>query len=405
MKGAGKVAGLFAGIGGLELGLKSAGFKAEVLCEIDDRAVNVLQAQFPGVDLLRDVRTIRALPEVEVVAAGFPCQDLSQAGGKEGIVGERSGLVAHLLSLLHKARKSPPRWVVVENVSYMLSLDKGQAMSYLTRSLEDLGYRWAYRVADARAFGVPQRRLRVLLVASLTENPCDVLFADNFDDPAVIIADRVQSPLVADRVGPSRVETGPDKAYGFYWTEGRIGIGWASDAVPPIKGGSGLGIPSPPAVWRTETNEFGVPSIEDGERLQGFPAGWTEPATSGSRALGPRWKLVGNAVCVPAASWLAHRLAKPGTYRPTNEREHTNGRWPLAAHGGDGRAWAVPLSVWPRRGDGPVLSQFLQDPLKPLSHKAAAGFLDRARRTPKIRYSPVFLEAVSSYLESVAGLA
>jgi DNA (cytosine-5)-methyltransferase 1 len=50
-------------------------------------------------------------------------------------------------------------------------------MRYLTQALEDLGYRWAYRVVDARSFGVPQRRLRVLLVASTSENPCDVLFA------------------------------------------------------------------------------------------------------------------------------------------------------------------------------------------------------------------------------------
>src|SRR5690606_11088514 len=75
------VAGLFAGVGGIELGLRRAGHEAALLCEFDPGASAVLEQRFRGVRLHGDVRTLAALPrEVDLLAAGFPCQDLSQAG-------------------------------------------------------------------------------------------------------------------------------------------------------------------------------------------------------------------------------------------------------------------------------------------------------------------------------------
>src|SRR5436190_1450863 len=79
------VVGLFAGIGGVELGLHRAGHDTRLLCEYDDAAVAVLSERFPAVDLHRDVRELDELPEAELVAAGFPCQDLSIAGRAVGI--------------------------------------------------------------------------------------------------------------------------------------------------------------------------------------------------------------------------------------------------------------------------------------------------------------------------------
>lgn len=394
-----KVAGLFAGIGGLELGLQASGFEAELLCEINPHAQTVLRSQFADVPLAPDVTQLKALPTVDVIAAGFPCQDLSQAGGKSGIGGNQSSLVGHLLRLVERSRKRP-QWIIFENVSYMLRLDQGHAMHYLTSSLEQLGYRWAYRVVDARSFGVPQRRLRVILVASRSENPCDVLFADNVSDTN-IISHRLQAPLAIDLIGPNEINLRPGKSYGFYWTEGRIGIGWTNDAVPPIKGGSGLGIPSAPAVWIPSNNQIGVPAIEDGERLQGFPAGWTAEAGGKARSEGVRWKLVGNAVCTGVAEWVGRRLDTPGKYHAEDEREFSSGPWPLAAYGSKGRVTAVALSVWPLLSKGPTLKKFLTKPLKPLSAKAAAGFLSRAQLTEKINYSPLFLSAVQDYINGI----
>ena len=109
--------GLFAGIGGLELGFRQAGASTKLLCEVWPPAQAVLQERFPGVPLWSDVGNLPELPEADVVSAGFPCTDLSQAGRMAGIQGEASGLVKHLFALLKDAH---PRWVVIENVRNML---------------------------------------------------------------------------------------------------------------------------------------------------------------------------------------------------------------------------------------------------------------------------------------------
>lgn len=180
-----KIAGLFAGIGGIELGFHQAlgaSVQTELLCEWWEPAQTVLSTRFPGVDLHPDVRELRDLPRgLDLLSAGFPCTDLSQAGRTAGIAGAQSGLVSHVFEALRLTATSEGRlpWLMIENVPNMLSLDKGRAMAYLVDEIEALGYRWAYRVVDSRFTGVPQRRRRVILLASATEDPRRVLFADD----------------------------------------------------------------------------------------------------------------------------------------------------------------------------------------------------------------------------------
>src|SRR5437773_6537837 len=86
-----KVAGLFSGIGGLELGLERAGHVTSLLCENDPAAKLVLKHRFRGVALHDDVCKLRYLPDgIDLVTAGFPCQDLSQVGTTEGLKGSKS---------------------------------------------------------------------------------------------------------------------------------------------------------------------------------------------------------------------------------------------------------------------------------------------------------------------------
>ncbi len=380
-----RVASLFSGIGGFELGFRDAGMVPSLFCDVDPHARAVITARWPDVPFYDDVRDLRSLPDVEVVTAGFPCQDLSQAGKKAGISGDRSGLVDHLFRLLQTA-SSNLRWVVVENVPYMLGLNEGFAMRSLIDRFEALGFRWAYRVVDSRSFGIPQRRSRVLLVASRSDQPIRVLGGD---------------------AGSGRVDEKPsivdhDASYGFYWTEGNRGLGWVREGVPPIKGGSGLGIPSPPAIWVPRTGMLGKPTIRDAERLQGFPAGWTEPVEVGGARVGARWKLVGNAVNVATARWLGRRLARPlasavedGPRRPFGNAK----RWPNAAMGERGNRAEMLLSPWPSKRVPRPICDFLSEPLAPLSHRAALGFLNRALTTPKLVYSEVFLDSLRRYCD------
>lgn len=378
-----RVASLFSGIGGFELGFRDAGMTPSLFCDVDPHAKAVIASEWPDVPFCDDVRDLQVLPDVEIVTAGFPCQDLSQAGKKAGISGDRSGLVDHLFRLLKTASPSL-RWVVVENVPYMLGLDKGSAMRSLIERFEALGYRWAYRVVDSRAFGIPQRRPRVLLVASKVAYPAHVLGGE---------AGRGQideKPAVIDY----------EASYGFYWTEGNRGLGWVKNGVPPIKGGSGLGIPSPPAIWLPLTGELGKPTIIDAERLQGFPGGWTEPVMAAGARVGARWKLVGNAVNVATARWLGHRLARPLLSAVEDSPSATfdaDKRWPNAAMGERGSRAQLLLTPWPEANPPVPICNFLSEPLVPLSHKAALGFLNRALTTPKLVYSDVFLDSLRAY--------
>ncbi len=381
MTSTGNMVGLFAGIGGLELGLRGHGWNTELLCEIDAGAQAVLRTRFADVPLHSDVTKLRSLPQrTELVAAGFPCQDLSQAGRTAGITGPRSSLVDEVFRLVK--RKQGPRWLVIENVPFMLQLARGSAMRHITDALEDLGYAWAYRVVDARAFGLPQRRQRVLMVASRTDDPRTVLFGEDAGAP----------------------DEGDPAAYpcGFYWTEGVRGLGWAVNAVPTLKGGSTVGIASPPAV-RLPSGEIVTPGLVDAERLQGFDPDWTAPATDapGVRT-GHRWRLVGNAVSVRMASWVGHRLTNRIDYSPDHQSPLRPGDpWPSAAWGANRRAFRVHESHWPVQEPYEDLGGFLED-ARLLSARATAGFLRRAR-SGNLRFVPGFLDDVESHLDRMGG--
>jgi DNA (cytosine-5)-methyltransferase 1 len=380
-------AGLFAGIGGLELGFHQSGHETALLCEIEPHANAVLKAKFPDSDLHDDVRKLKTLPKIDLLAAGFPCQDLSQAGKTAGIKGKNSGLVGEVFRLLESGRRGP-KWLLLENVPFMLQLDQGRAMTFLTKTLHELGYNWAYRTVDTRAFGLPQRRQRVILLASKTEDPRTILYCDDAGPPKEL------APLEQEKV-----------ACGFYWTEGIRGLGWAVDAVPTLKGGSGIGIPSPPAIWmRHDGGEIVTPEIRDAERLQGFPADWTlqreqDGISSGRKAIAARWKLVGNAVSVPLAKWVGGRLASPGEFDDFEKSRKLNGgAWPSAACGIGKHVMRVEVSLWPLRTPASHLADFLKYTTKPLSERATAGFLERTTRS-QLRFSEGFVEAVASHLE------
>jgi DNA (cytosine-5)-methyltransferase 1 len=368
--------GVFAGIGGIELGMAQAGHHPTLLCERDPAAQQVLAKHFPDVPLVGNIKQLRTLGTPGIVCAGFPCQDLSQAGKTAGIRGAKSRLINEVFRLLDSS--SSPDWLLLENVPFMLHLKSGAAIAHIISELEKRAFRWAYRVIDTRAFGLPQRRRRVLLLASKTLDPRPALLHEDVGEQVL----RVNG-----------------KAHGFYWTEGNTGLGWAHDAVPTLKGGSGLGIPSPPAVWIKGKGLF-LPDIRDAERLQGFDVDWTLPASTGEGRTGARWKLVGNAVSVPVAAWLGKRLTALDTYDARNDARITHAmRWPNAAWGERGQLFASPRSSWPVKVDQPSLLSFLRYPLKPLSSTATRGFLSRARAS-HLRFEKGFLEGVARHLQA-----
>ncbi|HWA86902.1 MAG TPA: DNA (cytosine-5-)-methyltransferase [Opitutus sp.] len=376
------VVGLFAGVGGIELGLEAAGHRTTLICEIDPAARAVLSAKFPRLRLHDDVRTLERMPKgTDLVAAGFPCQDISQAGTTKGIGGKNSGLVNEVFRLL--AKSDVPN-VLLENVSFILALNRGHAMRHVTAQLERLGYRWAYRVIDSQAFGLPQRRQRMFLLASRVCEPFELLLRDSVES---------QEPT-----------NWRGRACGFYWTEGVRGLGWAVDGVPTVKGGSTVGIASPPAIWMPD-GRIVTPDIRDAERMQGFAAGWTEPALAVVRR-GFRWKLVGNAVSVPAAEWVGRRLVEGPSM--IDLRVHTfdaEKKWPVAAFGGPRqRPLAAEVSMWPVAQPRVPLTNFLRFEPQLLSYKATVGFISRLK-SGNLHFPQDFLTALQNHAARMQGEA
>ena len=370
-----KTVGLFAGIGGFEIAFAKAGFETVLLAENDAAARLVLSNRFPGTELLGDVLELKSLPsETDILCAGFPCQNLSMAGNKSGIRGSKSSVVDHLFRLLEGVRVPV---VVIENVYFMLHLERGRAMDYLLERFERLHYKWAYRLLDTMAFGLPQRRRRVYLIAALNIDPRRVLLADD--------------------AGPLELrKPSIDRPIGFYWTEGRSGVGFARDAIPPLKGGSGIGIPSAPAVLFPD-GFVGTPPIEIAEKLQGFPAGWSQASSEVRNNV--RWKLLGNAVSVPVAEWVAKRLSSPGDWYVEDSEVLKNGqKWPSAAFNiGDGR-YSVNVSTAPRTVEPLSIECFRDQPWVGLSPRAATGFLRRARQG-NLKFPHGFLDAIAKWID------
>jgi DNA (cytosine-5)-methyltransferase 1 len=173
-----KYLSLFSGIGGFDIAFTEVGMECAGMCEIDKSAQEVLSHNFPDVKIYNDVKEIgigtHTKGSVDLICGGFPCQDLSIAGKRAGLAGERSGLWFEFARIIDELE---PGWVVIENVPGLLSSDKGSDFAVIIQWLAERGYGVAWRVLDAQYFGVPQRRRRVFVVASLRDGrAAEVLF-------------------------------------------------------------------------------------------------------------------------------------------------------------------------------------------------------------------------------------
>ena len=167
---------LFSGVGGFDLGFDRAGMVCAGQVEYDEKARAVLARHWPDVKRVNDVREVQGdeFGTVDVICGGFPCQDVSVAGRRAGLAGERSGLWFEFHRIIDRVK---PRWVVVENVPGLLSSHRGRDFAVILRGLVECGYGVAWRVLDAQYFGVPQRRRRVFIVGYLGDGrAAQVLF-------------------------------------------------------------------------------------------------------------------------------------------------------------------------------------------------------------------------------------
>ena|SRR3990167_6774169 len=155
---------LFAGIGGIDLGLERAGLQCEWQVEIDHYCLNVLHKHWPDVPKWRDVQTWppKGLAPgdfyVDLICGGFPCQDISLAGRGAGIDGTRSGLWREFTRVIRALR---PRYALMENSPAL----RGRGIGRILQDLADCGYDAEWDCLPAMSFGAIHIRNRLFLLA------------------------------------------------------------------------------------------------------------------------------------------------------------------------------------------------------------------------------------------------
>ena len=174
---------LFAGVGGFDLAMQRNGVKVVASVEIDKACNQVLAKHFPKAKQFTDITETKGSdlidagfnPSGGIITGGFPCQDLSVAGKRAGLAGERSGLFWHAARLVEETQSE---WFVIENVPGLLSSNSGKDFGIVLRTMAELGYSVGWRILDAQHFGVPQRRRRIFIVGRRAggNSPAEVLF-------------------------------------------------------------------------------------------------------------------------------------------------------------------------------------------------------------------------------------
>ena len=160
---------LFSGIGGFALAASwvwKKDYEPVVFCEIDKFCWKVLKKHWPNVPIIEDIKKLNGVEyagTTALITAGFPCQDLSIAGKRKGLKGKQSGLFYELARIIEMVK---PKWIILENVPGLLSVNNGKDMAEILNQLSEIGYCMAWRVLDAQYFGVAQRRKRVFFVGS-----------------------------------------------------------------------------------------------------------------------------------------------------------------------------------------------------------------------------------------------
>jgi DNA (cytosine-5)-methyltransferase 1 len=388
----------------MDLGFRWAGFRHAFFAEIDPFGRAVLAERFPGVPMYSDVRDVpecgsgipwgeprgsrdtdgadvlkRARPvpggesdsgsvvrsdrRLDVLTFGSPCQDLSIAGKRRGLDGDRSGLFWEAMRI---AGDGPlrPRALLMENVEGLLSSNGGRDFALVLDAMAERGYRWSYRVLDSQHFAVPQRRRRVFVCAVADDDPRAERIGEVFalaessggdsptsdpswpEPPSAARGGASGGGVVGALTGRNVTRLDDQCAGGGHlvpaitrkWAKGSGGpagdehqnLVWSARSpravVQPAIGFSHTqGLDPQAREERTPTlrsNEAGMaanvgPAVRrltplECERLQGWPDDWTDIPWNGKDHApdSRRYAACGNGVTATVAYWIAARLAE-----------------------------------------------------------------------------------------------
>ena len=301
-----KVIDLFAGIGGIRLGVEQAFGSVDCVftSEIDKHAVTTYKANFKDSHIFGDITQIdeNDVPDHDILLAGFPCQPFSQAGLKKGFTDTRGTLFFDIERILIAKQ---PNAFLLENVKQLKSHDKGRTFQTIIDHLNKAGYKVFYEILKARDFGLPQNRERIYIVGFLdhsinfefpkpTNLPTrvgDIL--DDVVDEKYTISDKLWSGH--KRRKELNKLNGKGFGYGLFNKESAY---TNTISARYYKDGSEILI-------EQENKNPRKLTPREAARLQGFPEEYNIPVSDAQA-----YKQFGNSVCVPVVKAIATQMEK-----------------------------------------------------------------------------------------------
>jgi DNA (cytosine-5)-methyltransferase 1 len=268
-----KFVDLCAGIGSFHHSLAAEGLECVMACDIDPAARKTYAANY-GIEPLGDLYDIdpAAVPAFDVCCAGFPCQPFSNAGHHLGFDDTRGVLFFQIMKLVNHHK---PKYLFFENVPALLSHDGGRTFAVITHTMQEAGYEVAYSKVTCSDYGIPQMRKRVLLVGVRGGDPASLLDFQRFEVETTM-SEYLGKPF-EKKVAYTIRCGGRGSPYGnkHNWD------GYVVDGV------------------HTRL------TLEDGLRLQGFPAGFELVGS-----VSDKWKQLGNTIPTVFTRMLAKNLTR-----------------------------------------------------------------------------------------------
>jgi DNA (cytosine-5)-methyltransferase 1 len=304
------IGSLFAGIGGIELGFKQAGFEPIWANEIDQNACKTYSVNFNHKILCNDVKkiSVKDLEKVDVITAGFPCQAFSIAGHRKGFQDDRGTVIFELFRIV---RDLKPEVLFLENVKNLISHKNGDTLKKIIHTIQDLGYIVKYDILNTADFSnVPQNRERIYLVCFKHKNHYEQFyFPDKISKRKSII--EILENVVDESFYYRKTkyyEILKDKVVNrntcYQWRRMYVREN-KSNLCPTLTANMGTGGHNVPIVLDDKDVRKLTP--RECARLQGFPDDFILPLELSKSSL---YKQIGNSVSVPVVQAIAENILK-----------------------------------------------------------------------------------------------
>lgn len=305
-----KIGSLFAGIGGIELGFKKAGFDTAWAIELDTKACITYKANHEHEIINADISKVdlKKLKKIDILTAGFPCQAFSIAGYQKGFKDERGNIFFEILKYLEYFK---PKIIFLENVKNLLRHDRNQTFTIIKKELENLGYKLKYQILNTCEYGnIPQNRERIYIIGFLS----DELFR-NFSFPKKKKLNKSIRDLIDDKASQEFYykntkyyeklkEAMSNKNTLYQWRRQYVREN-KSNLCPTLTANMGTGGHNVPLVF--DSVDIRKLTPRECARFQGFDDDFILPKELSNASL---YKQIGNSVSVSVIENIAKELKK-----------------------------------------------------------------------------------------------